>query len=47
VRLAADKEVLLAKLHELDLENETLHRMGVDREEEAKQWMDTYYKFRR
>jgi hypothetical protein len=33
LRLAHDKDMLLVKLRELDLENETLHRIKLEREE--------------
>jgi hypothetical protein len=47
VRLDKEKEVLLVKLKELDLENETLYRIRLEMEEEARIWRETYYLNRR
>lgn len=34
---------MMAKLRELDAENETLYRIKLEMEEEAKIWRETYY----
>ena len=47
MKLATEKDTLIVKLRELDLENETLHRLGIEREEEVRTWRDSYYKYRR
>jgi hypothetical protein len=31
-KICSEKEVLIVKMQELDLENETLHRMSIERE---------------
>ena len=38
MRLDKEKEVLLGKMRELDLENETLYRIKMEMEEEARVW---------
>lgn len=47
LRLDKEKEVLLAKLREMDLENDTLYRIRLEMEEEARIWRETYYLNRR
>ena len=38
MRLDKEKEVLLGKMRELDMENETLYRIKMEMEEEARVW---------
>lgn len=47
LRLDREKDVMLAKLRELDAENETLYRIKLEMEEEAKIWRETCYLNRR
>lgn len=43
LRLDKEKEVMMGKLRELDAENETLYRIKLEMEEEARIWRETYY----
>lgn len=47
LRLSQEKDLLVGKMRELDLENETLYRVKLEMEEEARVWRETYYTARR
>jgi hypothetical protein len=42
VRMGKEKDILLVKLREMGIENETLYRIKNDREEEARGWRESY-----
>ena len=44
--MAREKEQLVRKLEELDMENETLYRVKLEMEQEARKWRESYYKAR-
>jgi hypothetical protein len=47
LRLGREKDHLAVKVRELGYENETLHRMKFEKDEEARGWRESYYLSRR
>jgi hypothetical protein len=47
LRIGREKDLLSVKVRELGYENETLHRMKFEKEEEARGWRESYYLSRR
>lgn len=43
LRMGREKELLLARVRELGGENEMLHKIKYEKEEEARGWKDSYY----
>ena len=47
LRIGREKDHLAVKVRELGYENETLHRMQFEKDEEVRGWKETYYMNRR
>lgn len=47
IRIGREKDLLSVRVRELDYENESLHRMKIESEEEARGWRESYYLSRR
>lgn len=47
IRIGQEKDMLAARVRELGFENESLHRMKLEKEEEARGWRESYYLSRR
>lgn len=45
--MGKDRDLLLVRLKEAGCENEVLHKIKVDREEEARGWKESYYMSKR
>ena len=43
LRMGREKEVLILRIRELGGENEVLHKIKNDREDEARGWRESYY----
>ena len=46
LRMGREKDILLLKVRELGGENEILHKIKYEKEEEARGWREGYYKSR-
>ena len=47
IRIGKEKDLLAAKVRDLGFENESLLRLKVEKEEEARGWRESYYLSRR